>query len=85
MARALLLLGSNGSGSCMAPTAYRRISTTGYTISEGRDSCVNTPPPGDVGVSKRLRSAHRGTASDNARIVTQVLSVKAGLRATWCC
>jgi anthranilate phosphoribosyltransferase len=82
IARALLLLGSERAWVVHGADGLDEISTTGYTkISECHAGAVKTfyLHPGDVGLAKAASGALRGgSATDNARIITEVLDGHAG-------
>ena len=82
LARALLLLGSERAWVVHGADGLDEISTTGYTkVSECRDGTVKTfyLHPGDVGLTKAAPTALQGgSATENARIITDVLDGKAG-------
>lgn len=82
LARALLLLGSERAWVVHGADGIDEISTTGYTkVSECRDGAVKTfyLHPADVGVPKAPAGALAGgSASENARIISDVLDGKPG-------
>jgi anthranilate phosphoribosyltransferase len=82
LARALLLLGSERAWVVHGADGLDEISTTGYTkVSECHDGAVRTfyLHPSDVGLTKAAPGALRGgSASDNARIITDVLDGRPG-------
>src|SRR3954468_18611498 len=82
LARALMLLGSERAWVVHGADGIDEISTTGYTkVSECRDGAVNTfyLHPGDVGLAKSSSASLRGgDASDNARIILDVLAARPG-------
>ncbi len=82
LARALCLLGSERAWVVHGADGLDEISTTGYTkVSECHAGAVRTfyLHPADVGLTKAAPGALRGgSASDNARIITEVLDGRAG-------
>jgi anthranilate phosphoribosyltransferase len=82
MARALLLLGSERAWVVHGADGIDEISTTGYTkVSECRDGAVKTfyLHPGDFGLAKATPEALRGgSATENARIIREVLDGRPG-------
>lgn len=82
LARALLLLGSERAWVVHGADGLDEISTTGYTkVSECHAGAVRTfyLHPADVGLAKAAPGALRGgSASDNARIITDVLDGRPG-------
>lgn len=82
IARALLLLGSDRAWVVHGADGIDEISTTGYTkVSECRDGAVRTfyVHPGDFGIAKAAPEALRGgSATDNARIIREVLEGRTG-------
>jgi anthranilate phosphoribosyltransferase len=82
LARALLLLGSERAWVVHGADGIDEISTTGYTkVSECCDGAVKTfyLHPADLGLTKATPGALAGgSASDNARIITEVLAGQPG-------
>jgi len=82
LARALMLLGSERAWVVHGADGIDEISTTGYTkVSECFDGAVKTfyLHPGDFGMHKSAAGSLRGgSASDNARIIGDVLAGKPG-------
>jgi anthranilate phosphoribosyltransferase len=82
LARALMLLGSERAWVVHGADGIDEISTTGYTkVSECFEGAVKTfyLHPGDFGMHKSAAgSLQGGSASDNARIIGEVLAGKPG-------